>query len=851
LTASIAQSTTAPVRDFKSGTTLTWSSLPNLTGLLLQLGLAILVFRQYQLESTAFNTVLYLSLAGFAVNVVLPPRYRLSWFVLVSLVGIALVFGRSGLWLVGVGLVLLAICHLPFAFRVRLGVLAAAVAMLIVMRIGWMPTPWPQGLWPILASMFMFRLIVYLYDLSHARQSPSLPSALAYFFMLPNLTFPLFPVIDFRTFEQTYYDAEQWAIYQRGVSWIVRGMVHLVLYRVVYYYLTLDARDVHSGADLVQYIVMTFMLYLRVSGQFHVVVGMLHLFGFHLPETNHRYLLSSSFIDLWRRSNIYWKNFVMKLFYYPMFFRLRRWGNVRAITGAMVVVFVATWFFHSFQWFWLRGELYLRGTDILFYVILASLMLVTSLREARKGRERSLTPATESGWSLGRAVGTLLTIGTLMTLWSWWSADSLAQWLGMWGSALTWTPTEALVTLGLLLAFAGVAGWNWDATSPTALSTRAWWAPLTATAPLAGLFVLGQSAVLDRVSPGVEDVLLSLQENRLNARDQAQLTRGYYEKVDSKNQPGGQLGEATQNLPADWRRITETRIYRKRRDFLGAELVPSASIDFKDARMSINRWGMRDKDYEQAKPPGTWRLALLGPSDVMGSGVPDGGTFEALAEDRLNRDHPIPGIRSYEILNFAVGNFSQLQQIELLESRVLGFAPDALVLTLHPTEDEEFAMRFMGRVVSKDIPVPYPELETMVQQAGATTGLTQEAAEQRLGPIDTLLVKWSLRKFAEIGRQHNLPVALLVLDQLTLHSRRDHPLVEYARSLGYIIMDLRDTYRGRDQRELAIAEWDLHPNARAHRLLGDRLYQDLLRNRDQLFSTTPLTTGASRGADAP
>ena len=44
----------------------------------------------------------------------------------------------------------------------------------------------------------------------------------------------------------------------------------------------------------------------RVSGQFHVACGMLHLFGHALPETHRRYLLAESFTDYWRRINIYW-----------------------------------------------------------------------------------------------------------------------------------------------------------------------------------------------------------------------------------------------------------------------------------------------------------------------------------------------------------------------------------------------------------------------------------------------------------------------------------------------------------------------------------------------------------------
>jgi len=38
------------------------------------------------------------------------------------------------------------------------------------------------------------------------------------------------------------------------------------------------------------------------------LIGMLHLFGFRLPETNHFWLFCQSFTDLWRRMNIYVKD---------------------------------------------------------------------------------------------------------------------------------------------------------------------------------------------------------------------------------------------------------------------------------------------------------------------------------------------------------------------------------------------------------------------------------------------------------------------------------------------------------------------------------------------------------------
>ncbi|NIO08550.1 MAG: hypothetical protein GTO40_11305, partial [Deltaproteobacteria bacterium] len=64
-----------------------------------------------------------------------------------------------------------------------------------------------------------------------------------------------------------------------GVQWIFRGVVQLILYRAVNYYLVLAPEDVTTIGELVRYLVTSILLLIRVTGQFHIIVGILHLFG--------------------------------------------------------------------------------------------------------------------------------------------------------------------------------------------------------------------------------------------------------------------------------------------------------------------------------------------------------------------------------------------------------------------------------------------------------------------------------------------------------------------------------------------------------------------------------------------
>jgi hypothetical protein len=128
-------------------------------------------------------------------------------------------------------------------------VLLLAGKLLSALRVDWLQAPWSAVIWPILGSMFMFWLMVYLYDLHHEKTPFSLARTFAYFFMLPNVCFPLFPVVDYKTFRRNYYNGDEFLIYHTGIEWITRGVIHLILYRIVYYF-TIAPAEVTTPSDL-------------------------------------------------------------------------------------------------------------------------------------------------------------------------------------------------------------------------------------------------------------------------------------------------------------------------------------------------------------------------------------------------------------------------------------------------------------------------------------------------------------------------------------------------------------------------------------------------------------------------
>ena len=188
--------------------------------------------------------------------------------------------------------------------------------------------------------MFMFRMIIYLYELKHAEEARALIDTLGYFFLLPNYCFLHFPVVDYRTLQRGYFAGDVHATQRARAADDVPGDGPPAALPAG---LPRAADPGRGGARPGDAWRATwscnYLLYLRVSGQFHMACGMLHLFGYQLPETHHHYLLATGFTDYWRRINIYWKDFMVRVVFNPVVFRLKRWPQPAALAAATVVVF--------------------------------------------------------------------------------------------------------------------------------------------------------------------------------------------------------------------------------------------------------------------------------------------------------------------------------------------------------------------------------------------------------------------------------------------------------------------------------------------------------------------------------
>jgi hypothetical protein len=276
--------------------------------------------------------------------------------------------------------------------------------------------------------------------------------------------------------------------------------------------------------------------------------------------------------------------------------------------------------------------------------------------------------------------------------------------------------------------------------------------------------------------------------------------------------------------------------------------LPNLDGSFKDAGFSTNRWGMRDQDYEQTPPPGTYRIALLGASVEQGSGVIHQETFEYLVEKRLNREQPNPKFTRYEILNFSVGGYRILQQLVVLEKKVVNFKPTVVFYVAHPTEDGRLftETKYAPETVDPK-QIPYDGLRQILERAGVDRPMRTKRVRQQLEPFRDDVKLWALSEMAKVCRENGILPVLVLLGNVNMARNAElaDPLLRVGEQAGLIVLDLLDVYDDARAKGvyLKVAPWDNHPNPRGHGLIAERLYSELLKNRHKFPAELALGAG--------
>jgi hypothetical protein len=343
----------------------------------------------------------------------------------------------------------------------------------------------------------------------------------------------------------------------------------------------------------------------------------------------------------------------------------------------------------------------------------------------------------------------------------------------------------------------------------------------------------------------------------LNRADREASAGGYYEGLigvgDSPE--GARSGIAMRLLgkPSDWVRFDAANVANHLPgDFLMFALKPNVSRRIFGQPFTTNPQGFRDGPFSVEKPPGTFRVVVLGSSIDMGWGVGDGEPYVDLLESWLNDHAKVIGIpRRFEVLNFAVAAYSPMQRLEVYLRKAAAYHPD-LVLYSATLLDTRLIEIHLCDMLQQRVDLTYDFLRRTVAEAGIVPAdlrldsrdqlVNKAAVKKKLQPHHWPVYDATLGVLAADCRSRGVPLACLIVprvgkaDAPDVRAERVARLRKIAAHHALTLIDLTDTFDHLDSSRVELAAWDDHPNTLGHRRLFLALARALVREK-MLYST--------------
>ncbi len=267
---------------------------------------------------------------------------------------------------------------------------------------------------------------------------------------------------------------------------------------------------------------------------------------------------------------------------------------------------------------------------------------------------------------------------------------------------------------------------------------------------------------------------------------------------------------------------------------LGYELEPNLDRLYKKVAFRTNSAGLRDREYTKEKPEGAFRVAVIGDSFTMPTGVVIEEAYHSRIEASLNEAARANGSgQAYELINFGIGGYQLPQYLATLRDRALPYDPD-LVLIGFSTNDYVFfqvvADKFKEPYRVKDTTYPFFASE-LVPWLKKRLSAEPDAGSPKavLRPGFRAHVDEYFGRLAELARGADVPLVFVFLAQYRWQFiDLVDELAAIAANHGIPFVDASAPFPDAEDLSLRIFPADGHPNGEANRVFAEVIEAALL-----------------------
>lgn len=260
-------------------------------------------------------------------------------------------------------------------------------------------------------------------------------------------------------------------------------------------------------------------------------------------------------------------------------------------------------------------------------------------------------------------------------------------------------------------------------------------------------------------------------------------------------------------------------------------LKPGQSGWFKLAQFHSNADGQAETtDYSQQKPPGVYRIIVLGDSYSMASGIDTDKSYHALLETSLNQ---AAGAHRYEIINFSVGGYNLEQYTAVLEHIAAHWQPDEIWIGFCAFND------FIQHETPLTTRTPFSgwQASSYSTSFALETWRTWQRAKQQermqndwngeISPETQAFIGAEFSRIQKQARELQARVKVIFLDNRPYPAALINNMRTLSAAHGFGFIDVTHAFTGTKLLDYSIHPLDGHPNEAAHRIFSRIIQQHL------------------------
>ncbi|WP_034061036.1 SGNH/GDSL hydrolase family protein [Lacinutrix jangbogonensis] len=260
------------------------------------------------------------------------------------------------------------------------------------------------------------------------------------------------------------------------------------------------------------------------------------------------------------------------------------------------------------------------------------------------------------------------------------------------------------------------------------------------------------------------------------------------------------------------------------------ELLPNLDTKYKLVDFHTNTEGFRDHHHSLSS--NTHKIAVLGDSFTMGTGVHEEEMYVPQIENKLNQLDPE---FQYEALNFGVSGYALTNYKTILEQNALKYNPDLVVIGFCASNDHYQIGNDFSMADFKIKPKKNVFWDSYLKKLLIIKLNSKEAKPVSYDDKHTRYIDNQFKTFQDVFTKNNSKGLVFYMD-LVYDPIRVAQIKLLAEKNNLLFLDISEFFQDKNLFQCILNELDPHPNGKANQIFANKLSNFILANRNEIFN---------------